>query len=55
MTEEKCLVIKAMDKCQCEWCKFNRQMRDICIKQIIEGEAMKIYHNALKEAGVIPR
>ena len=53
--KEKCLVTEAMDKCQCEWCKMSRQMRDISIKQTIQLEAMKIHYHALKEAGVIPK
>ena len=53
--KEKCLVTEAMDKCQCEFCKLNRQFRNTLIKQQIELEIMKIYHSALKEAGVVPK
>lgn len=53
--KQKCLVTEAMDKCQCEMCKLNRQMREISIKQTVELEMMRIYHSALREAGVIPK
>jgi len=53
--QNKCLVSKAREKCQCEDCKKYREFRDIMIKQQTELEIMKIYHNALKDAGVVPR
>ena len=42
MEKEKCLTSKAMDECNCKWCKMNRMFRDIAIKHIITKEAEKI-------------
>ncbi len=51
--KEKCLVSEAMDKCQCEWCKLFRGMREISLKQAIEMEAWRIYIDSLKKAKII--
>ena len=37
----KCLTHEAMDKCQCEWCKMNRHIRDMQIKYMIGSEMKK--------------
>jgi len=52
---EKCLVTEAREKCQCEDCKSYRKFRTIMLKQQTELEMMKIYHSALKDAGVVPK
>ena len=53
MKEEKCLVSIAMDKCQCEFCKLMRKMREFSLQNVIKIEAQKIYVDSLKEAGVL--
>lgn len=50
-----CLVTEAREKCQCEACKDYRKFRNIMIKQQIELEVRKIYHQSLKEAGIVPK
>jgi len=52
---KECLVTKAREKCQCEDCKDYRKFRNIMLKQQTELEIMKIYHSALKDAGVVPK
>jgi len=52
---KECLVTKAREKCQCESCKQYRKVRDIILKQQAELEIRKIYHQALKDAGIVPR
>ena len=52
---KECLVTKAREKCQCEDCKNYRKFRGIMLKQQTELEIMKIYHSALKDAGVVPK
>ena len=52
---EKCLVTEAREKCQCEDCKSYRKFRTIMLKQQTELEMMKIYHSALKDAGVFTK
>jgi len=47
---KKCLTIEAMEKCQCEWCKTNRKIREIQIKQQAKIDAMRNF-NALQEIG----
>jgi len=51
--DNSCLVTKAREECECEFCKNYRKFRDIMNKQQVELEIMKIYHQALKEAGVV--
>jgi len=41
MIEEKCLVSEAMEKCQCEWCKFSREATKISLAHYIQWEIMK--------------
>lgn len=52
---DKCLVTEAREKCQCEDCKSYRKFRNIMLKQQVELEIRKIMHQALKEAGVVPK
>ena len=49
--EEKCLVTEAQEKCQCERCKWSREMIQISLKQTIGMEAQRIWIEAMKEAG----
>jgi len=51
--EEKCLVVEAREKCQCEWCKMNREWRDFAIKYETEEKMRQIFYDAMKEAGVL--
>jgi hypothetical protein len=55
MTEERCLTLEAIEKCQCYSCKLRRELSEICLKQIIELEMLKIHNSALKEAGIVPK
>ena len=52
---KKCLVLEAMEKCQCEYCKRIREWRTIMLKQQAEIDAMRNSYHALEEAGVIPK
>jgi hypothetical protein len=47
--EEKCLVNEALEKCNCETCKFFKQARDISIKYYTQSEIMKVYMDAFKK------
>ena len=53
--QQKCLVTKAREECQCEECKNYKEFMTIMLKQQTELEIMKIYHSALKDAGVVPK
>ncbi len=53
MSEEKCLVTEAMDKCQCEMCKLNREARQIYVDIIVRLELQRIWIDSLKEAKII--
>ena len=53
MSEEKCLVTEAMDKCQCEMCKLARQARQISVDIIEDLKLQRIWIDALKEAKII--
>ena len=55
MDKEKCLVTEAREKCNCESCEQYKRFRDMMIKQQAELNAHRIYYDALKEAGVVPR
>ena len=52
---DKCLMTKAKEECQCEDCKNYRKFRSIMLKQQTGEEIIKIYHQALEDAGVVPR
>ena len=44
----ECLVNKAREKCQCDWCKQFREMRDFNLKYYIQCEVNKIITESIK-------
>ena len=42
MSNEKCLVMEAMDKCKCDMCKIHRDMRDLSIRCIVQDKFREI-------------
>jgi hypothetical protein len=40
--EIKCLVTEARDKCNCEWCKMFKEMREQHIKIIVKNRIREI-------------
>ena len=46
--EEKCLVLEAMEKCQCKWCKNFRESEDFYLNMIIKKEKERIIKEDLK-------
>lgn len=47
--KEKCLVIKAMDKCQCSFCVLERMNRENYRKWIVQYKLHEVLEKTLKE------
>ena len=47
--KEKCLVIEAMEKCQCKLCKSEKRLRDVSLELWASGEVLKIFMKSLKD------
>jgi len=52
MKKEKCLTTEAMEKCQCEWCKLNREMTQTALESYVKLKALEIFYYATTHAGI---
>ncbi|MCK9429505.1 MAG: hypothetical protein M0R17_05835 [Candidatus Omnitrophica bacterium] len=48
MEKERCLVVEAMEKCNCDFCKLMKEMRNLSLKYWIEQQKREIIERSLK-------
>lgn len=49
---DKCLVIEARKKCQCDWCKKMREFQNLSYNAEVSYLAQQILIESLREAGI---